>query len=236
MLNGQGVAAVTRSGVITIKSPVDTAMRSPNQPVFQRVSVGPGLIQLKDEHIRAVRGEVFLFDTRLIRDLEDEELRRLGEIESDLRAGVWQEAKATRDAWIGIHAPSIAQKTGKPIETVIKALTQTLTGESARYDLYPGMVITFADETVDVAEILANPARYDGQPCADHDRASGEGVGPQEYTLIKLRALELPGKLAALEGAGPVFLMAATLRPVRLFCCSCRCCGRGDDRRGRGRR
>ena len=39
----------------------------------------------------------------------------------------------------------------------------------------------------------------DGQPCADHDRASGEGVGPQEYSLIKLRALALPGRLAALE-------------------------------------
>ena len=39
----------------------------------------------------------------------------------------------------------------------------------------------------------------DGQPCADHDRASGEGVGPQEYTLIKMQALALPGPLAALE-------------------------------------
>ena len=30
----------------------------------------------------------------------------------------------------------------------------------------------------------------------DHDRASGEGVGPQEYTLIKMRVVEpLPGKL-----------------------------------------
>lgn len=34
----------------------------------------------------------------------------------------------------------------------------------------------------------------DGQPCADHDRASGEGVGPQEYTLIKMEALELKGE------------------------------------------
>eukprot|EP00758_Cryptobia_borreli_P001030 Tbor_TRINITY_DN1878_c0_g1::TRINITY_DN1878_c0_g1_i1::g.23030::m.23030/K01869/LARS, leuS; leucyl-tRNA synthetase len=25
----------------------------------------------------------------------------------------------------------------------------------------------------------------DGQPCADHDRASGEGVGPQEYCVVK---------------------------------------------------
>lgn len=34
----------------------------------------------------------------------------------------------------------------------------------------------------------------DGQVCADHDRASGEGVGPQEYTLIKLKVLELKVK------------------------------------------
>ena len=39
----------------------------------------------------------------------------------------------------------------------------------------------------------------DGQPCADHDRATGEGVGPQEYVLIKMQALALPDKLAALE-------------------------------------
>lgn len=39
----------------------------------------------------------------------------------------------------------------------------------------------------------------DRQPCADHDRASGEGVNPQDYTLVKMEALELPGPLAALE-------------------------------------
>jgi len=39
----------------------------------------------------------------------------------------------------------------------------------------------------------------DKQPCADHDRASGEGANPQEYVLIKLKALELKGKLANLE-------------------------------------
>lgn len=39
----------------------------------------------------------------------------------------------------------------------------------------------------------------DGQPCADHDRASGEGAKPQEYSLIKMEALSLPPALAALE-------------------------------------
>ena len=83
------------------------------------------------------------------------------------------------------------------------------------------------------------------QPCADHDRASGEGVGPQEYTLIKMQVLELKGALAALEGTaqaaahllhgaggvvglclksacwnagqGNVFLLAATLRPETMY-------------------
>ena len=36
----------------------------------------------------------------------------------------------------------------------------------------------------------------DGQPCMDHDRSTGEGVGPQEYTLIKLKVLKpYPPKL-----------------------------------------
>ena len=36
----------------------------------------------------------------------------------------------------------------------------------------------------------------DNQPSMDHDRASGEGVGPQEYTLIKMKAIEpYPPKL-----------------------------------------
>uniref|UniRef100_A0A914W357 leucine--tRNA ligase n=1 Tax=Plectus sambesii TaxID=2011161 RepID=A0A914W357_9BILA len=59
----------------------------------------------------------------------------------------------------------------------------------------------------------------DDQPCMDHDRASGEGVGPQEYTLIKLRVLKpYPAKLKSLEAdARPVFLVAATLRPETMY-------------------
>jgi leucyl-tRNA synthetase len=57
----------------------------------------------------------------------------------------------------------------------------------------------------------------DGQPCMDHDRADGEGIGPQEYTCIKMNVVEwspeaqktLEGKL----GGRKVFLVAATLRP-----------------------
>ncbi|XP_065886463.1 leucine--tRNA ligase, cytoplasmic-like isoform X2 [Dysidea avara] len=57
----------------------------------------------------------------------------------------------------------------------------------------------------------------DGQPCMDHDRISGEGVGPQEYTLIKMKMVEpYPAKLKGLAGQ-PVFLVAATLRPETMY-------------------
>lgn len=57
----------------------------------------------------------------------------------------------------------------------------------------------------------------DGQPCMDHDRQTGEGVGPQEYTLIKMKVLEpYPSKLSGLKGKN-IFLVAATLRPETMF-------------------
>lgn len=46
------------------------------------------------------------------------------------------------------------------------------------------------------------------------------GVGPQEYTLVKMKALELRGALAELTGKAPgseVFFMAATLRPETMY-------------------
>uniref|UniRef100_A0A1A8SJV7 Leucine--tRNA ligase, cytoplasmic n=1 Tax=Nothobranchius rachovii TaxID=451742 RepID=A0A1A8SJV7_9TELE len=64
----------------------------------------------------------------------------------------------------------------------------------------------------------------DGQPCMDHDRQTGEGVGPQEYTLIKMKIVEpytakFKSKVfysSAVKGKS-IFLVAATLRPETMF-------------------
>ncbi|TDH05220.1 hypothetical protein EPR50_G00139610 [Perca flavescens] len=64
----------------------------------------------------------------------------------------------------------------------------------------------------------------DGQPCMDHDRQTGEGVGPQEYTLIKMKIVEpytakFKSKVfysSAMKGKN-IFLVAATLRPETMF-------------------
>ncbi|XP_054481364.1 leucine--tRNA ligase, cytoplasmic [Anoplopoma fimbria] len=64
----------------------------------------------------------------------------------------------------------------------------------------------------------------DGQPCMDHDRQTGEGVGPQEYTLIKMKIVEpytakFKSKVfysGAVKGKN-IYLVAATLRPETMF-------------------
>uniref|UniRef100_A0A915LWI6 leucine--tRNA ligase n=1 Tax=Meloidogyne javanica TaxID=6303 RepID=A0A915LWI6_MELJA len=58
----------------------------------------------------------------------------------------------------------------------------------------------------------------DGQPCMDHDRVTGEGVGPQEYTLVKIKVLDpKPKVFDNLASNIPVFFVAATLRPETLY-------------------
>lgn len=58
---------------------------------------------------------------------------------------------------------------------------------------------------------------FDDQPCMDHDRASGEGVGPQEYTAVKMEVLEWGTGVGEdvkekLKGK-KVSMVAGTLRP-----------------------
>ncbi len=69
----------------------------------------------------------------------------------------------------------------------------------------------------------------DGQPCMDHDRQSGEGVLPQEYTGIKIEVTGFTARALGYlreHGFDPegkkVYLVAATLRPETMYgqtCC-----------------
>ncbi|KAF4768730.1 hypothetical protein N7455_012473 [Penicillium solitum] len=62
----------------------------------------------------------------------------------------------------------------------------------------------------------------DGQPCMDHDRTEGEGIGPQEYSAIKLQVKEWSPKMAELvkgkvEDDAKVYFVPATLRPETMY-------------------
>lgn len=59
----------------------------------------------------------------------------------------------------------------------------------------------------------------DGGPCMDHERASGEGVTPTEYTIVKQLLLKpYPAALQSLESnEKKVYLIPATLRPETMY-------------------
>ena len=67
----------------------------------------------------------------------------------------------------------------------------------------------------------------DGQPCMDHDRTEGEGIGPTEYTALKLQVKEWAPEVAkSVEDKIPkdatVYFVPATLRPETMYgqtCC-----------------
>ncbi|KAK0424305.1 hypothetical protein QR680_008603 [Steinernema hermaphroditum] len=72
------------------------------------------------------------------------------------------------------------------------------------------------EKKIDFGERYTIFSPKDGQPCMDHDRSSGEGVGSQEYTLVKLQVLDPKPEILMAVGK-PVFLVVATLRPETLY-------------------
>jgi Protein of unknown function (DUF3987) len=181
VLAGLGEPMVTKAGTVLIKSPVDTAMQTPNQPLFQRVSLGDGLVQRKTDHIGSHSGEVFLFDSRLIADLTPEEQVRLADVERLLRDSVADRASDVRGEWIEARVESVSARNEVTREVAAEYLRAALThaASAARSDLIPGIQIKFSNGWVDVGELLASPGKYDGKPCADPlepDYGSGIGV------------------------------------------------------------
>ena len=169
VLAGFGTPSVTKSGIVLIKSPVDLAMRTPNQPLFQRVVLDEGLVQRKEEHIGHHQGGVFLFDSRLISDLTAAEQARLAELTGELYKRVEEESQQTRQQWIEQRVDAVASRNNMSRAAAAECLQAALTNgaSSARFDLVPGILIKFSSGWVDVGELLASPGKYDRQPCAD---------------------------------------------------------------------
>jgi energy-coupling factor transporter ATP-binding protein EcfA2 len=178
----KGEPVVTKAGTIRMKSPADTAMQSSNQPLFQRVSLGPGLEQRKRDRVGTHRGDVFLFDTRQIRDLDDVEHARLKAIKAAAMEKVVDQAAAAREAYIAVHAPRVAGRTNRSLEYATEALRSSLTATGSNFDLFPGQKLQFGCGEVDVAEVLANPTRFHGQSCADPlEPEYGSSIGVAKF-------------------------------------------------------
>ena len=171
ILAGLGVAAISASGLVRIKSPVDTAMATVQQPLFHGVDAIGGLVQRKKPHIKAHQGRAFLFDTRLIKSLSASERTQLQAIEDDLRQQVEQEASQIRERWLADREAEVSFANAVSLGEARAKLEKTLhlsAGSGANIDLWAGMKIQFDKlGLVDVADVLADPDRYHGQTCDD---------------------------------------------------------------------
>jgi hypothetical protein len=106
-------------------------MQTPNQPLFQRVSLGEGLVQRKADHIGSHRGDVFLFDTRLIPDLTPEEQVRLADVERLLRESVADIASDVRGEWIEARVQAVSARNELPREVAAEFLRAGLTHDAS---------------------------------------------------------------------------------------------------------
>ena len=91
------------------------------------------------------------------------------------------------------------------------------------YDSFVKWQVTRLKEMghIDMGKRYAIYSPRDGQPCMDHDRQSGEGVLPQQYTALKLRVKSWPEKTLKVLPENlktvDVYFVPATLRPETMY-------------------
>ncbi|RWA14810.1 hypothetical protein EKO27_g301 [Xylaria grammica] len=103
------------------------------------------------------------------------------------------------------------------------------------YDSFVRWQMNRLKELATITRLIEFVKRYtiyspkDGQPCLDHDRSEGEGVGIQDYTAIKMKVLNWSDaatntiqKVLPSNTEANVYFLAATLRPETMYgqtCC-----------------
>jgi hypothetical protein len=185
VLAGLGSIKVSERGVPLERSPVDLAMKTGSQPLFTRVDLGQGLVQAKDAQITAHAGEVFLFDTSLIKSLSAYELTQYRSVIATLKAAKAVESEAVGAQWVAERVQDVAkaQRMDKVAATeYLQKLQKVVIRDKAHTDLVAGIKLVFESGDVDVAEVLANPVKYHDKPCADPLEPSYRGgVGTAKF-------------------------------------------------------
>jgi len=196
----------------------DEALESNGIPIAptQGVSVKDDITKFKSKKGKAAAKTVkanYQFQTMLAMGIPKEDIHKFSD------ASYWLE-----------YFPPIAQQDLIDFGARIDWRRQFVTTDANPY--YDAFVRWQMNRLYELNKILYGK-RYtiyspkDGQPCMDHDRAKGEGVGPTEYTAIKLRVKEWSEQAAkAIDTKIPkdanVYFVPASLRPETMYgqtCC-----------------
>ena len=176
---GYGYPLITKAGVTLIRSLVDTAMKTPNQPCFEGGAIlAEGLTQER----KILCSE--LGETPNFLDIEPLSLEEDAEFEiktKELTGSVSEEAAAVRASWLEEHGKKLAAKGCEP-GTIKKILDAALSGErpilSSDFEIHTDR---YGIKTV--RELLAEPEVYHEATCGDPlDPEDGAGKA-KIYTL-----------------------------------------------------
>lgn len=152
---------ITANGIVLVKSMIDQAMKSPNQPCFEG---GARILNSAIKQNRTIKshgkGIVRASD---ITPLTKEEEANYLECCENVKQSVQAESDAKRSEWLESREADLVKKGVAP-ERAKLLLNKALDG-----GVLSGEVEISTDKfgVVTVAEILANPAKYHEQTCAD---------------------------------------------------------------------
>lgn len=161
VLSGWARPQITATGTILIKSLVDLAMKSSNQPCFEG---GARLLNnaiTQQREVVTYDGEVMCTDN--IKELTEKEESEYEKACLALKSSVQVDADAIRSTWLAYRENQMVLA-GATIDQAKLTLERALNGG----DLFSNFTIhTDKLGSVTVAEILSNPSKYHGQTCAD---------------------------------------------------------------------
>ena len=181
-LAGLGWMMVGAGGQLLDRSIVDRVVGSPERLVFE----GPPLLVPPLEQDKSSRGPIAtdgeILDTIAacppLTILEESKLRELRAREADRLAPKAAEAKK---AFIDRQAEQLAVRTGVPLPQAIKVIERQCAGV-----LLPHIELPFDDQELagtSVADVLADPARFEGATLADPLEGAEYGAGKAKIML-----------------------------------------------------
>jgi hypothetical protein len=170
---------VAKQGKFLEYSLIDTAVAGPERPIFE---ANPKVIPPLQQGSRpAVLRDGYILDTRkACLDLSTGEQETLSKLKAAAKKKLKPEADAAREHFI-------AEKTREAEERGMDPFAAREAAEqfAKRGVLYPGATIDFVNAdlgVVDVAEILADPERFDKKKCWDPVEGRAMGI-PREYFM-----------------------------------------------------
>jgi hypothetical protein len=181
-LAGFGYYGLGKSGRSLDRSIVDCMVHAPERLVFEGAPVlGEGLYQDKTARMAVAYQGVVLDTHEACPPLSDAERAKLNQTQTKAKDALAPERAVVRERYVAERAQELAERTAMPLEAARRVIEKQAAGV-----LYPDIVLPFDDADLDgatVADVLADPRRFEGETLADPIEGIDYGHGKAQIML-----------------------------------------------------